>query len=219
MEQGILERIVDKNVDGEKQGTQMGRLDNIVNKYRDDVKTLTEILEAISPKVVLVPVELPLLRELASEGQAMAKCTEDSRLFQAIRSGTVSYFAKDSSGDSLADVIRDIRNGVHPLNGGLPDKKKVAEQALRQLRDISSEDRTGGTLISALTPRETQTLKYVAEGYSNKQIARALYVSEQTIKNHVSAVQHKLCASNRTHAVVLALRRGCISIGEPALEI
>jgi len=220
MEQSILERIENKNVDREKQETQMDKLDHIVDKYRDDVKTLTKILETIAPKVVLVPVELPLLRELAGEGQATVQCHEDSKLFQAIRAGTVSYFAKDSSGDSLADVIRDIRDGgVHPLSGSLPDRSKVAEQALRRLQDISSEDRATGTLIAPLTPRENQTLKYVAEGYSNKQIARALYVSEQTIKNHVSAVQHKLGASNRTHAVVLALRRGCINIGEAALEV
>lgn len=219
MEQSILEMIVNKDVDGEKQEVQMGRLDDIVDKYRDDVKTLTKILETISPKVVLVPVDFPLLRELASGGQATVLCPEDSKLFQAIRSGTVSYFAKDSSSDGMSHVIRDIRDGVHPLSGSLPDRNKVAEQALRQLQDISSEDRTTGTLIASLTRRETQTLKYVAEGYSNKQIARVLYVSEQTIKNHVSAVQHKLGASNRTHAVVLALRKGCINIGEAAPEI
>jgi DNA-binding NarL/FixJ family response regulator len=214
-----LERIENKNANGEGQGTQMGRLDDIVNKYRDDVKTLTKLLETISPKVVLVPVALPVLRELAGAGQATVQCPENSRLFQAIRSGAVSYFAKDGLGDSLADVIRDVRDGVHPLSGSLPDRNKVAEQAFRQLQDISSEDRGTGTLMASLTPRETQALKYVAEGYSNKQIAKVLYVSEQTVKNHVSAVQHKLGASNRTHAVVLALRRGCINIGEAALKV
>jgi DNA-binding NarL/FixJ family response regulator len=219
MEQSILEKIVNKRDDGDGQETQMDKLDDIVDKYRDDVKTLTKILETISPKVVLVPVDLPLLRELARERQATVQCPEDSKLFQAITSGAVSYFAKDSSGEGLADVIRDTKKGVYPLSGSLPDRNKVAEQALRQLQDISSEDRATRTLIAQLTPRETQTLKYVAEGYSNKQIARTLYVSEQTVKNHVSAVQHKLGANNRTHAVVLALRRGCINIGEPALEI
>jgi two-component system response regulator DegU len=214
MEQSMLEKILDKGDDVEKQGTQIGMVDDIVDRYRDGVKTLTRILETISPNVVVVPVDLPLLRGLAREEQAMVQCPDGSKLFQAIKSGAVSDFAKDSSGDSLADVIRGVRESVYPLSGSLPDRSKVAEQALRQLQDISPDDRATGYLIAALTPRETQTLKYVAEGYSNKQIARALYVSEQTIKNHVSAVQHKLGASNRTHAVVLALRRGCINIGE-----
>lgn len=219
MEQSILEKIGNKCNDEDGQATQMDKLDGIVDKYRDDVKTLTKVLEAISPNVVLVPVGLPLLRELARERHATVQCPEDSKIFQAIRSGAMSYFAKDSSGDGLADVIRDVGEGVYPLSGSLPDRNKVADQALRHLQDIASEGGATGTLIAPLTPRETQTLKYVAEGYSNKQIARSLYVSEQTVKNHVSAVQHKLGANNRTHAVVLALRKGCINIGEPAPEI
>jgi len=216
MEQSILEKTADKGDDEEKQETQVSTVDNIVDRYRDGVKTLTRILEAISPNVVVVPVDLPLLRGLTQEGQATVQCPDDSKLFQAIRSGAVSYFAKESSGDSLDDVIRGIKDGVYPLDSSLPDRSKVAEQALRQLQGISPDDGVVGNLIAALTPRETQTLKYVAEGYSNKQIARALYVSEQTIKNHVSAVQHKLGANNRTHAVVLALRKGCINIREAA---
>jgi DNA-binding NarL/FixJ family response regulator len=219
MEQSILEKTVDKGDDIERQEMQVGMVDDIVDRYRDSVKTLTRILETISPNVVVVPVDLPLLRGLTKEGQAKVQCPDDGTLFQAIKSGAVSYFAKESSGDGLTDVIRGIRGGVYPLNGSLPDRSRVAEQALRQLQDISSDDRAMGALIAALTPRETQTLKYVAEGYSNKQIARALYVSEQTIKNHVSAVQHKLGANNRTHAVVLALRRGCINIAERGLEL
>ena len=219
MEQSILEKIGNKCDDEDGQATQMDKLDGIVDKYRDDVKTLTKVLEAISPNVVLVPVGIPLLRELARERHATVQCPEDSKIFQAIRSGAMSYFAKDSSGDGLADVIRDVREVVYPLSGSMPDRNKVADQALRHLQDIGSEDGAMGALIAPLTPRETQTLKYVAEGYSNKQIARSLYVSEQTVKNHVSAVQHKLGANNRTHAVVLALRKGCINIGEPAPEI
>jgi len=160
-----------------------------------------------------------LLRELASEKQGVVQCPEDGKLLQAIRSGAVSYLATGNSGDGLADVVRNIKDCVYPLNSSLPDRNKIAEQSLRHFQEISSEDGAVGAFIAPLTPRETQTLKYVAEGYSNKQIAHALYVSEQTIKNHVSAVQHKLGANNRTHAVVLALRSGCINIGEAVPEI
>ena len=219
MEQSILDKTPNKRDDGNGEVTQMDKLGGIIDKYRDDVRTLTKVLEAISPKVVLVPVGLPLLREFAKEKQAVVQCPEDSKLFQAIRSGAVSYLAKGSSGDNLANVMRDIKDCAYPLNSSLPDRNKIAEQSLRHLQEISPEDGAMGAFNAPLTPRETQTLKYVAEGYSNKQIAHALYVSEQTIKNHVSAVQHKLGANNRTHAVVLALRSGCINIGEPVPEI
>ena len=219
MEQSILDKALNKRNDGDGEETQMAELGGIIDKYRDDVRTLTKVLEAISPKVVLVPVGLPLLRELAGEKQGVVQCPQDSKLFQAIRSGAVSYLARGSSGDGMADVMKDIKDCVYPLNGGLPDRNKIAEQSLRRLHEIAEEDGEVVAFNAPLTPRETQTLKYVAEGYSNKQIAHALYVSEQTIKNHVSAVQHKLGANNRTHAVVLALRSGCINIGNPVPEI
>jgi two-component system, NarL family, response regulator DegU len=219
MGQSILNKALNKHDDGDGEETRMDELGGIIDKYRDDVRTLTQVLEAISPKVVLVPVGLPLLRELAGEKQAVVQCPEDSKLLQAIRSGAVSYLAKGKSGDGAADVMKDIKDCAYPLNGSLPDRSKVAEQSLRRLHEIAEEDVEVGAFNAPLTPRETQTLKYVAEGYSNKQIAHALYVSEQTIKNHVSAVQHKLGANNRTHAVVLALRSGCIHIGNPAPEI
>ena len=70
------------------------------------------------------------------------------------------------------------------------------------------------TVTAPLTSRETQILSYIAEGNSNKQIARILQISEQTIKNHVSAILRKLNANDRAHAVVLAIRHGWISAEE-----
>jgi DNA-binding NarL/FixJ family response regulator len=69
-------------------------------------------------------------------------------------------------------------------------------------------------VVAPLTPRETQILNYIADGNTNKQIARILEISEQTIKNHVSAILRKLNANDRAHAVVLAIRHGWISAEE-----
>jgi DNA-binding NarL/FixJ family response regulator len=76
--------------------------------------------------------------------------------------------------------------------------------------------KTMETVATPLSPRETEILKYVAEGNGNKQIAYTLKISEQTIKNHVTSILRKLDANDRTHAVVLAIRQGWISVGEPA---
>jgi DNA-binding NarL/FixJ family response regulator len=70
------------------------------------------------------------------------------------------------------------------------------------------------TLTAPLTHRETEILNYVAEGNSNKHIAHILSISEQTIKNHVSAILRKLNANDRAHAVVLAIRHGWLSVEE-----
>ena len=69
-------------------------------------------------------------------------------------------------------------------------------------------------VAAPLTVRETQILNYVADGNTNKQIANILQISEQTIKNHVSAILRKLNANDRAHAVVLAIRHGWISAEE-----
>jgi len=70
------------------------------------------------------------------------------------------------------------------------------------------------SVTAPLTNRETQILRYVADGNSNKKIAQILDISEQTIKNHVSSILRKLNANDRAHAVVLAIRRGWISAND-----
>jgi DNA-binding NarL/FixJ family response regulator len=69
-------------------------------------------------------------------------------------------------------------------------------------------------VAAPLTDRETQILNYIVDGNTNKQIARILEISEQTIKNHVSAILRKLNANDRAHAVVIAIRHGWISVEE-----
>ena len=68
--------------------------------------------------------------------------------------------------------------------------------------------------MTPLTHREREILTYVADGNTNKQIANILTISEQTIKNHVSAILRKLNANDRAHAVVLAIRQGLIKLGD-----
>jgi DNA-binding NarL/FixJ family response regulator len=74
----------------------------------------------------------------------------------------------------------------------------------------------GENIVAPLTQRERQILTYIADGNTNKQIANILNISEQTIKNHVSAILRKLNANDRAHAVVLAIRRGLIRLNEGA---
>jgi len=87
-------------------------------------------------------------------------------------------------------------------------RPRVAKQVLNQFRGFT---KTMQGVAAPLTKRETEILTYVAEGNSNKEIARILTISEQTIKNHVSAILRKLNANDRAHAVTLALHSGWIS--------
>jgi DNA-binding NarL/FixJ family response regulator len=88
-----------------------------------------------------------------------------------------------------------------------------ARGAIRQYRRDSYFDSRGRETHEALTSREVEILSYVAGGNTNRQIASALQISEQTIKNHISHILRRSKANDRAHAVFLAIRQGLISVG------
>lgn len=223
--------IIDKQTlyrQGIRQALSAGDDLNIVGECAPSTEAVG-LVEAFMPSVVLLDVDLPLLRGLDLGRQITTRCPnvavialtsspDDEQLFQAVRTGVVAYLTKDIAPDELANAIRRIHKGERPVNDTLLSRPKVAEQVLRQFQDLTLMGKAMETLATPLTPRETETLKYVAEGYSNKQIAHVLGISEQTIKNHVTSILNKLDANDRTHAVVLALRQGWIDIGETNLR-
>ncbi|MBM3157550.1 MAG: response regulator transcription factor [Chloroflexi bacterium] len=211
----IAEMVTTKQEEGAKHELMLGELNDIVEKYRDDMKTLTRILETLSTKMVVLPVEPFGHQKVEGGSHDVNQCNGNDKLLHAIKSGAIYHFGKNASTDEFVNSVKTIKDEDWAANGAFADRARMARQAMRQMKEFPFLD----PFSTGLTPRETQTLRYVAEGYSNKQIARVLYVSEQTIKNHVSAVQRKLGASNRTHAVVLAARQGCIDIEEAAPEI
>ena len=138
----------------------------------------------------------------------------DEELFEVIRSAAVACLKKNSSATELVETIRRASRGEYPINESVMTRPMVAKHVLNQFQDLASLGSNAETIVALLTRREKQILNYVADGNTNKQIARILNISEQTIKNHVSAILRKLNANDRAHAVVLAIRHGWISIGE-----
>ena len=135
----------------------------------------------------------------------------DEELFDAIRSSAVACLAKNATSDELIGIIKRASRGEYPINESVMTRPSVARHVLHEFQDRAS---LGDTIVAPLTQRERQILTYIAEGNTNKQIANILNISEQTIKNHVSAILRKLNANDRAHAVVLAIRRGLIRLGE-----
>jgi DNA-binding NarL/FixJ family response regulator len=135
----------------------------------------------------------------------------DIQLFEAIKSQTSACLSRDVNASDLAETIRRCAHGEHPINESLAERPKVAEQILQQFHELSRE-KEAASFISPLTSRETEILGYMAQGYLNKQIAEVLNVSEQTIKNHVTSILRKLNANARTQAVVVAIKKGLVSI-------
>ena len=135
----------------------------------------------------------------------------DEELFDVIRTAAVACLRKNSTADELAETVRRASRGEYPINDSVMTRPVVAKHVLNEFQSLASLGSNMETIVAPLTVRERQILNHIANGNTNKQIARLLSISEQTIKNHVSAILRKLNANDRAHAVVLAIRHGLIS--------
>jgi DNA-binding NarL/FixJ family response regulator len=136
---------------------------------------------------------------------------DDEQLFLALKAQAAAYMSKEATTEEIIQAVRRLVKGEYPINENLRDRPKVAEHVLEKFQELVSQSDTEG-LISPLTSRETEILEYIAQGYLNKQIASELYISEQTIKNHVTSILRKLNANARTEAVVIGIKRGIITL-------
>ncbi len=135
---------------------------------------------------------------------------EDDQLFQAIKARAAAYISRDLPPEELITTIRRVAAGEYPINETLSAYPKVVEQIIKQFQDLSWGEGIEN-MLSPLTQREREVLNYMAQGYLNKQIALALGISEQTVKNHVTSILRKLDANARTQAVIIAMKHGLIS--------
>ena len=188
------------------------------------------LIEANLPDVALLGSNLATLSGLELSGKiarhypntkviVLSPDPNDEELFEVIKTAAVACLSKNSTVEELASTIRRAYNGEYPINESLITRPAVARHVLKQFQDIVSMGKAMKAIVAPLTSRETQILNYIAEGNSNKQIASILQISEQTIKNHVSAILRKLNANDRAHAVVLAIRHGWISAEEKPGEV
>ena len=182
-------------------------------------------IESLSPDIVLLDIGLPSLSGFGLARQIAIRCPsvavvmltpspDDDQLFQAIKVGAMAFVSKDISADKLIRLVRKVGQGAYPINESLLSRPTAAKKVLQLFKNLSLMGKDIETLMTPLSPRETEILKYIAEGNSNKRIAYALGIGEQTIKNHITSIMRKLNANDRTHAVVLAMRKGWLDIEE-----
>ena len=137
---------------------------------------------------------------------------DDDSFFLAICAGAAGFLCKSSSYAALASEITRASRGEYPINEGLLERSGVALRVLQRFQDMLLLEREVEPLISPLSRREKEILEHIARGNANKEIATALGIRNQTVKNHVNSIMRKLAANDRTHAVVLALRHGLITL-------
>jgi len=118
----------------------------------------------------------------------------DVEIQRALEAGARGYLLKTAPARELVDVIRQTHAG----------KKRIPAEVAAQLVEHMGDE--------ALTPREVEVLKYLAEGNRNKDIGQRLFISEETVKVHIKHIMEKLGANDRTQAVAIAVRRGIIQL-------
>ncbi|HEX74586.1 MAG TPA: response regulator transcription factor [Dehalococcoidia bacterium] len=179
-------------------------------------------IEVMPPDVVIVDMDAPsdsgmslirrLTRVLPSVGViALSSNLSEEQLVQMLATQVAAYLGKEISGDYLADIVRRVARDEYPIYETLSSQPEIADWVLRRFRRLSGK-REVETAKAQLTTREIEIVNNIAQGYSNKQIAAELNISEQTIKNHISSIMIKLNANDRTESVVIALKAGLISL-------
>ncbi len=175
------------------------------------------LVSAQRPDVMLLDLELPgmggveALPELAKASPTTrvivftAYDTEE-RVIGALRAGAKGYLLKGATSEEIAQAIRTVHAGGSHLS------TRVAATVVAELR--GGRDGSGSPararVAAALTTRERQVLRLVADGRTNKEIARELSITERTAKFHVTSLLNKLGADNRAQAAVLAVQRGLL---------
>jgi len=179
-------------------------------------------MESSLPDIVLVDIDAPaesglklarrIRQRLPNIGVVvLTSSPDDEQLFQAIKAQASAYISKEVTAEQLFDTVKRTAQGEHPINESLATRPRVAEQVLHHFQELSL-GRGAEVVIAPVTPREREILTYMAQGYLNKQIAFALKISEQTVKNHVTSILRKLNANARTQAVVEAIKQGLVTI-------
>ncbi|HLV97480.1 MAG TPA: response regulator transcription factor, partial [Ktedonobacterales bacterium] len=156
------------------------------------------LMDLLMPGMDGITATAAIRREVPeTEVLALTSVLEDSLVVGAVRAGAIGYLLKDTQAEALCQAIKAAAAGQVQLT------PKAAARLMQVVQAPEAPE--------ALTERETEVLKLLAQGYSNKQIARTLHNTEQTVKTHVSHILAKLGVQSRTQATLYAIRVGLVS--------
>ena len=208
-------------------------ISNILSRERDldvvgeaqDGRSALEMAGMTSPTIVLMDLSLPapgglettqrIRREYPAVAViVMAQDEDEESLFASIKAGAAAFVIKDISPEDLIHVIRRVSQGEFLINDKVFSKPAVASRVLKEFRELAVYGQEAQPIFAPLSPREVEILDNIAQGMTNKQVAYALSISEQTVKNHMSSILRKLAVNDRTQAVVYAMRQGWIKMPE-----
>ncbi|HLV09858.1 MAG TPA: response regulator transcription factor [Halanaerobiales bacterium] len=180
----------------------------IVAEAGDGLETVNKVREKM-PELVLLDLNMPRMdgittirriKEISPSIKVLILTIHDGEeyIYEVIRAGAEGYIQKDIKPEELKDSIKRVING-----------EKVFPKSIEKQVSITNEEKKK---IKELSAREQEVLELLAQGMSNRKIAETLFISEKTVKNHVSNILKKLSVNDRTQAVIIALKLGLVKL-------
>ncbi|RSD25210.1 response regulator [Mesobacillus subterraneus] len=192
----------------------------------DDGSEAVELVEKYQPDVVIMDINMPNTNGVEATAELIENYPDskviilsihddENYVTHALKTGATGYLLKEMDADALIEAVKVVAEGgsyLHP---------RVTHNLVKEYRRLSSEESGSDKYISPveirrplhlLTRRECEVLQLLADGKSNRGIGEALFISEKTVKNHVSNILQKMNVNDRTQAVVVAIKNGWVEV-------
>lgn len=181
----------------------------IVGEAENGQKAI-DLSEHLQPDVILMDVRMPIMDGVVATGEIEKRCKkikilvlttfdDDEYVKAALQNGAMGYLLKDTPSEELAVAIRAVHKGYTQLGPGIV--KKLVTQFSQV---IANQLPTLPPGLAELTPREKEVLRLISMGDNNREISQKLYISEGTVKNHVTNILNRLNLRDRTQAAIMA---------------
>ena len=181
----------------------------VIGEAKDGLETVQKVRDNF-PDLVLLDLNMPRMngidtvkkiKEITPDIKILILTIHDDQeyIYEVTKAGAEGYIQKDIEPDQLRNSIKKVMNGKKVFPAKIEEKvDEKLEKRESQLEDLSN--------------RENEVLELLAQGMSNRDIAEELYISEKTVKNHVSSILKKFSVNDRTQAVIVALKNGLVSL-------
>ncbi len=169
-----------------------------------------KLSEQLQPDVILMDIRMPIMDGVAATREIQKRCPgikilvlttfdDDEYIKAALQNGAMGYLLKDTPSEELAVAIRAVYKGYTQLGPGIVKKLVTQFSTLTSTQSLPVPPS-----LAELTPREKEVLQLIAIGANNREIAQQLYISEGTVKNHVTNILNRLNLRDRTQAAIVA---------------
>ncbi|MGH3440972.1 MAG: response regulator [Nitriliruptorales bacterium] len=190
---------------------------DVVGEAGDGEEAVTLVVDEV-PDVVVMDVRMPTVSGIeaarrikddlpATKILMLTISDEEDDLYEAIKAGANGYLLKEISIDEIGNAVRSVQAGQSLISPSMASKLLNEFAAM-----VKKEEEKEEVPQPRLTPREMEVLEHVAQGMNNREIAKALFISENTVKNHVRNILEKLHLHSRMEAVVYAVREKLLEI-------